>query len=131
MEWAQPTEAPPFDQSLVGKRIEVLWRYFEKGADKQHLIWSSGRVVRIADGLTDKRSSKAHTVLPGGAVLWAWDADPEFEEVAGEQCGGWCCCRRSGTPRPRGRCTAGGMTPVSLEPRMGARRMRGARTCVE
>ena len=85
VEWAQPTEAPPFDQSLVGKRIEVLWRYFEKGADKQHLIWSSGRVVRIADGLTDKRSAKARTVMPGGAVLWAWDADPEFEEVAGEQ----------------------------------------------
>ena len=114
MEWAQPTEAPPFDQSLVGKRIEVLWRYFEKVADKQHLIWSSGRVVRIADGLTDKRSAKARTVLPGGMVLWAWDADPEFEE-ARRVSSGWRCCRRSGTPRPRGRCTAGGMTRASLE----------------
>ena len=25
------------------------------------------------------------TALPAGAVLWAWDADPEFDEVAGEQ----------------------------------------------
>ena len=25
------------------------------------------------------------TVLPAGMVLWAWDADPEFEEPAGEK----------------------------------------------
>ena len=24
-------------------------------------------------------------LLPGSAVLWAWDADPEFGEVAGEK----------------------------------------------
>ena len=24
-------------------------------------------------------------VLPAGAVLWAWEADPEFDEPAGEQ----------------------------------------------
>ena len=24
-------------------------------------------------------------MLPAGAVLWAWDADPEFDEAAGEQ----------------------------------------------
>ena len=40
---------------------------------------------RIADGLTDKRSARAKKVLPAGAVLWAWDADPEFDEQAGEQ----------------------------------------------
>ena len=39
---------------------------------------------RIADGLTDTRSAKARSILPGGAVLWAWDADPEFDEKAGE-----------------------------------------------
>lgn len=85
----QPPEAPPFDQSLVGKRIEVLWKYFEKGSDgqtgQQHLIWCTGRVVRVADGLSDKRSARARKVLPAGAILWAWDADPEFDEVAGEQ----------------------------------------------
>ena len=41
--------------------------------------------MRIADGLTDKRSKRAQKILPGGAVLWAWDADPEFDEAAGEQ----------------------------------------------
>lgn len=63
----------------------MLWKYFEHGNDQPHMIWSSGRVVRVADGLTDKRSARARTVLPAGAVLWAWDADPEFEEEAGEQ----------------------------------------------
>ena len=24
-------------------------------------------------------------MLPAGMVLWAWDADPEFEEAAGEK----------------------------------------------
>jgi hypothetical protein len=49
------------------------------------MIWSTGTVKRIADGLTDKRSSRAKKVLPAGAVLWAWDADPDFDEKAGEQ----------------------------------------------
>jgi hypothetical protein len=42
-------------------------------------------VIKVADGLTDKRSSRAKTILPAGALLWAWDADPQFEEPAGEQ----------------------------------------------
>jgi hypothetical protein len=49
------------------------------------LIWSTGRVVRVADGLTDRRSPKARSVLPAGMVLWAWEADDDFGEAAGEQ----------------------------------------------
>ena len=48
-------------------------------------IWSSGRVARVADGLTDKRSPRAKKILPAGALLWAWDADTDFDERAGEQ----------------------------------------------
>ena len=48
-------------------------------------IWASGKVARVADGLTDKRSKRAQKILPAGALLWAWDADPEFNEQAGEQ----------------------------------------------
>ena len=77
--------APPFDQSLVGKRLEVLWPYSDKDSGKRVLIWASGRVTRVADGLTDKRSPRAQTVLPAGMVLWTWDADPEFDEAAGEK----------------------------------------------
>ena len=85
VEGMQPEDAPAFDQRLVGKRLEVLWKYHEEGTGKPHMIWCSGRVVRVADGLTNKRSSRAQKVLPGGALLWAWDADPQFEEAAGEQ----------------------------------------------
>ena len=35
--------------------------------------------------LTDKRSARAKKLLPAGALLWQWEADPEFEEAAGEQ----------------------------------------------
>ena len=49
------------------------------------LIWVSGRVARVADGLSDRRSERAKTVLPAGMVLWAWEADPEFDEPAGEK----------------------------------------------
>mmetsp|Transcript_24056 Transcript_24056/g.59701 ORF Transcript_24056/g.59701 Transcript_24056/m.59701 type:complete len:566 (-) Transcript_24056:199-1896(-) len=82
----QSLRAPSFDCNLVGKRLEVLWKYLDKSNDnKPTLIWASGRVTRIADGLTTKRSKRAKQVLPAGAVLWAWDADPEFDERAGEQ----------------------------------------------
>jgi hypothetical protein len=75
---------PAFNQQLVGKRLEVLWKYLLPDGSSQ-LIWATGRVARVADGLTDKRSQRAKNLLPGGAVLWAWDADPEFGEVAGEK----------------------------------------------
>ena len=77
--------APPFDQALVGKRLEVLWPYQNQETGKRVLIWASGRVARVADGLTDRRSKKAQTVLPAGMLLWTWEADPEFDEPAGEK----------------------------------------------
>ena len=85
VERMQQKEAPAFDQALVGKRLEVLWKYFDKATNTPHMIWATGTVKRVADGLSDKRSPRARSVLPAGAVLWAWDADPEFDEQAGEQ----------------------------------------------
>ena len=77
----------PFDASGAGagKRLEVLWPYQDKDTNARVLIWATGCVARVADGLIDKRSPRAKTVLPTGVVLWAWDADPEFEEPAGEK----------------------------------------------
>ena len=69
--------------ALVGKRLEICWPYNENGNTVK--IWASGRVVRIADGLIDTRSAKAKKVLPAGAILWAWDADKEYDEPAGEK----------------------------------------------
>ena len=77
--------APTFDQELVGKRLEVLWPYTNGDTNERVLIWATGRIARVADGLTDRRSARAKTVLPAGMVLWAWEADPEFDEPAGEK----------------------------------------------
>jgi len=41
-------------------------------------------VKRVADGLTDTRSARAKKILPAGALLWAWDADADYNEAAGE-----------------------------------------------
>ena len=82
-EATQPLEAPAFDTNLVGKRLEVCWPYKKDGTTVK--IWASGTVRRVADGLTDKRSERAKKILPAGALLWAWEADPEFDESAGEQ----------------------------------------------
>ena len=35
--------------------------------------------------MTDKRSARAQKILPAGALLWGWDADPDYDEAAGEQ----------------------------------------------
>ena len=84
VEARQQKEAPLFDAGLIGKRLEVCWPYKDKEG-KLVKIWASGTVKRIADGLTDKRSQRAKKILPAGALLWAWDADADYSEAAGEQ----------------------------------------------
>lgn len=85
VEKLQPPLPPPFDQDLIGKRLEVCWKYFREDTGEPILIWTSGTVKRVADGLTDRKSSKARAILPGGALLWAWDADTDIKEKAGEK----------------------------------------------
>ena len=84
VEAIQPLTPPAFDGNLVGKRLEVCWPYKEAGGNTIK-IWASGTVKRVADGLTDKRSARARKILPAGALLWGWDADPEYDERAGEK----------------------------------------------
>ena len=103
----------------MGKQIEVLWKYHDKDTGEPMLIWSTGRVARVADGLTDKRSSRAQKLLPAGMLLWQWDADPEFGEKAGQQ---WLHLLPA-----KWNSTAGASTPVSLEPQRGRRRRRRRR----
>jgi hypothetical protein len=85
VELMQQQDAPAFNQKLVGKQLEVLWKYFDKDTNEPMLIWATGRVKRIADGCTDTRTKNGKALLPAGMVLWEWDADPEFGEVAGER----------------------------------------------
>ena len=49
------------------------------------LIWATGHVARVADGLTDTKTKRGKALCPAGALLWKWDADPDFGEVAGEK----------------------------------------------
>jgi len=84
-------QAPAFDQDLVGKWIEVRWRYTDKDTGEYIYIWSPGKVVRVADGLTDKTTKMGKKLLPAGAVLWAWEADAEFDEEPGEK---WLTLRK-------------------------------------
>ena len=81
----QGLEAPAFDQALVGKWLEVRWRYTDTNTDKYVYIWTPGRVVRVADGLNDMRTKQGKKLMPAGAVLWEWEADPEFNEEVGEK----------------------------------------------
>ena len=83
VEVRQPENPPTFDVQLVGKQLEVCWPYKQGG--KTAKIWASGRVKRVADGLNDTKSERSKKILPAGAVLWAWDADPEYDEEAGEE----------------------------------------------
>ena len=84
VEALQPATAPAF-QDLVGKWLEVRWRYTNKDTGEYVYIWSPGKVVRVADGLADKRTALGKKLLPAGAVLWAWEDDPDFEDPAGEK----------------------------------------------
>ena len=42
-------------------------------------------MVRVADGCSDRRTARGKKLLPAGAVLWAWEADPDFDDPAGEK----------------------------------------------
>ena len=85
VENGQGLTTPAFDQELVGKWLEVRWRYTDKDTGEYMYIWTPGRVVRVADGLSDKKTKRGQKLLPAGAVLWAWEADKTFQEEAGEQ----------------------------------------------
>ena len=62
----------------------MCWPYKKEDGETVK-IWASGTVMRVADGLTDKRSARAKKILPAGALLWAWDEDKEFDEKSGEK----------------------------------------------
>ena len=65
----------------MGKQLEVCWgTYYVNG--KRVKMWCPCKVVRLADGSTDKgrhgntTSSQARKILPAGALLVEWEPDP-------------------------------------------------------
>eukprot|EP00965_Chrysotila_dentata_P108891 3597346-Pleurochrysis_carterae.AAC.1 len=43
-------------------------------------MWCEGEVESVADGTSDKRSHRARTLLPAGALKMKWPEDAEREE---------------------------------------------------
>jgi hypothetical protein len=80
----QPLSAPAF-AAILDKKIEVCWPSVDRDSGKRVLIWSAGKVTKVANNETDKRFKRARQILPAGAVYWEWDAEDEFEEQAGGQ----------------------------------------------
>ena len=81
------TDKPPPLDSLVGKKIEVRWRYWSKdstGKKSATNIWCVGEVVEVADGKTTKRSPRCKSTLPWGAVRMKFEADAAYDEPAHE-----------------------------------------------
>ena len=76
----QQKDAPLLDDSLVGKRLEINWRYYHTETRQPLLMWCWGEVVQVADGLSDKASERCRKLLPAGAVLMKWPADPDRKE---------------------------------------------------
>lgn len=80
----QPAAAPSF-ASLVGRQVEVRWRYWvkdpsRKSKRRQVYIWCTAEVVEVADGRTTKASSRCKSPLPWGAVRLKFALDQEREE---------------------------------------------------
>ena len=81
-----PKNAPQCNDSLVGKELEIRWRYWrpategERGKMKAVDIWCAGTVVQIANGTTDKASPRCKNILHAGAVCIKWPADKDFDE---------------------------------------------------
>ena len=80
VERQQPDNAPPLDETLVGMRLEICWKYFIEGTGEPQLIWAPGQVDRVADGTSDKASERCKKMLPAGAVLIRWPADADRKE---------------------------------------------------
>ena len=69
VEALQPPKAPAFNQDLVGKWLEVRWRTTtNKETGEYQYIWSPGKVVRVADGCTDRRTAQGKKLLPAAAL---------------------------------------------------------------
>lgn len=73
-------QGPTPDKGLVGKVLEVRWRYRHRETGEAVYIWCEGEVIQAADGESDKRTARCTKVLPAGALRIKWPADVEFDE---------------------------------------------------
>eukprot|EP00965_Chrysotila_dentata_P127707 4222742-Pleurochrysis_carterae.AAC.1 len=63
----------------------MRWSYIittpSQSTPREHTyMWCNGEVASVADGTSNKKSEKARTLLPAGAVHFKWPADVERDE---------------------------------------------------
>lgn len=90
----QPSKAPPLDESLIGRKVEIHWRYWRPTTEaeqskakgkrkapqkKQVFIWCEGTIEEVSDG-TIRQSKRHEDALPAGAVRIRWPADADHAE---------------------------------------------------
>jgi hypothetical protein len=83
----QPEFPPVLNDSIVGTKFEVRWRYWEPvrdptGKDKRNKkavdIWCEAEVVEVANG-TQKESPSCRKFVDVGAVRLKWPEDKDRE----------------------------------------------------
>ena len=87
----QPEKAPPIDDSIIGTKLEICWRYWRqptaeetaKGDKRKRIavkMWCEGEVAQIANGTTDKESPQSKSPLAKNALRIKWPEDPDRKE---------------------------------------------------
>ena len=77
---------PTLDDSMIGSELEVCWRYWRPPTDEEKAagekrkkigvkIWCEGKVEQVANGTTDKESTRCKNLLKAGALRIRWPAD--------------------------------------------------------
>ena len=69
---------------MVGRWIEIRWRYWEKDSTtksgrRSQYIWCEGKVEQVADGVI-KASSRCKKSRKPGALRIRWPADAERDD---------------------------------------------------
>ena len=103
----QPVQPPPFDDTLVGRRLEVRYRYDVVDLETKEptgeiaFLWCSCEVLRVSDGTIRKvgaMGQELKSTHPAGHVLLRWDANEAIGlERLSHPSSGWACCPQSGT----------------------------------
>ena len=85
----QPVQPPPFDDSLVGKHLEVRCKVdvmdpvTERLTGETDWVWWACEVLRVSDGHVAKIGARGHAlkaVHPAGHVLLRWEANAKMGE---------------------------------------------------
>ena len=113
VEARQPEHAPAAGREAARSTLEVLHEGRRREGGANHDLWSTGRVVRVADGASDKKTvHAARSRCPAGPCSGRGTLTPSSGRWRASS--GSPCCPRSGIHLTRWS-TAGAMTHVSSQ----------------